>query len=111
HLLDLHRAPEVDELDAARRTLARGAGHVAGVDRSHRRAAQDLELRVAPDPLRKLLDEVADDAGLVGAARTAAREHERTPRTARARIQIDAVSSGNQGSVPSSASDPEATVR
>ena len=54
----------------------RGRGEEAGVDRSHRRAAHDVELHLTAQIARQILSDVAHDAGLIGAAGAAAGQHE-----------------------------------
>ena len=55
------------------------AAEEAGVDRAHRRAADDVELDLPAQVAGQILADVAHDAGLVGAARAAAGQHQGDP--------------------------------
>ncbi len=77
HAIDGEVGPDVDEPAGAGARIVGEGGEAAGVERAHRGAAQDVERWVAAEVARDLLEDVLDDADLVGAARGAAGEHQR----------------------------------
>src|SRR5207249_11301091 len=64
----LGREPEVDE-PLARPRLPEGGRHVAGMNGAHARAGDDLEARGPAEAAGELVQDVAQDAGLVRSAR------------------------------------------
>jgi hypothetical protein len=81
HLLEHEALPAVAE-DAPLLVgdVGRG-GEEAGVDGPHRRAADDVELDLSAEVAGEILADIAHHAGLIGAAGTAAGQHESHPGT------------------------------
>ena len=76
-LCDFHLLPGVTQLPGALRSVpVRRGRDVGGVDRTDRGPADDIEVEVRRQLRDHVLEEVREDAHLVGAACAAAREHE-----------------------------------
>src|SRR5690606_4314049 len=72
HLVEVELGPHTREQAPLRARAVGGRGDVRAVDRADAAAGDDVEARLAADPLT----DVTQDTDLVGAPRPAARQHE-----------------------------------
>ena len=77
HVGEVQRRPEIDQTAHALGRVLEVRGEVARVDRADGRAAEDVEARRRAAEASERVEDVREDADLVGAARAAAGEDDR----------------------------------
>ena len=71
--------PDLHQPRTSATLLVCRGGNEGRVDGAHRGSAYDVEMRVDPVATRKVIEDETENAGLIGAARTAAGKNHRTP--------------------------------
>src|SRR5207253_3263726 len=87
HAAHLERLPDVGEAQPGGR-LADRAGDVAGMNGPDARARHDVETDGAPEPAGQVVEQVAEHARLVGAARASTRHDQSHPVPVARRWQV-----------------------
>ena len=77
HVTDAELGPLLDDAVGGMVGIVGGGGQAAGIDGPDRRAAQDVQRRRSAELTPQVIEDVLDDADLVGATGRSAGQHER----------------------------------